>query len=54
MDNEKQDGSLTYISFAEKLKEPKPRPPIYTGEGEVDDFEETYIPFLGRTGVNIT
>lgn len=47
-------GAWTCISFAEKLKEPKPRPPLYTGEGEDNDFEETYIPLLGKIGVGIT
>lgn len=32
------------VSFANKVRESKVRPPIYTREWEIDDFDETYLP----------
>lgn len=39
------------VSFANKVRESKVRPPIYTREGEIDDFDETYLPMFNQMGV---
>lgn len=39
------------MSFADKVREPKASPLIYTGEGEIDDFNEIYLPMLDNMGV---
>lgn len=38
------------MSFADKVREQTPRPPIYIGEGEIDDFDEIYLPCIRNIG----
>lgn len=44
-------GVWSGVSFADKVRAPVKRPPIYTGEDEVDNFDETYLPQIGDMGV---